>query len=160
MDLNLNQDTHVSVNRHVMWTAHFPLDDPRKFDLSTPNQATRAYMRIFNPITGVSPRGKQIVQDCNKVYTSMEIVCQAGGIRVDGVGERRGGGREHRQQAPRRIGGYLPWKSDPFVYGTILEIHQDAMEARLGSMRLSAAKLVDVEEEEDDGKEDQNSEEE
>ena len=42
MDETLNRDTHTAVNRHVAWTAALPIDDERKFDLSTPLHATRA----------------------------------------------------------------------------------------------------------------------
>jgi len=82
----------------------------------------------------------------------METVRRAEGIRVDGVGERHGGGREHHQQNPRAAGGFRPRTSNPYDYSANeLDIHEDAVNACIDSMHCSTALcVVDQEEEEDD----------
>ena len=115
------------------------MDDERKFDLSTPLRATRAYKKIYDPDTGIAPSSSRILQDCDKVYESMETIRKKKGIRVDGVGERHGGGRDHRLLAPRAAGGYRPRLSDPHDYSKAFAIHVDAVEARLDSMHRSTA---------------------
>ncbi len=46
-DLSLNKDAHEDTNRHVVLTHELAEDDPRKFDLSTPNRGSWAYQRVL-----------------------------------------------------------------------------------------------------------------
>ena len=141
LGMPLNEETWKgkAVNRHFIWTANLSVDDERKFDLSTPLRATRAHKKIYDPDTGIAPSSSRILQDCDKVYESMETIRKEKGIRVDGVGERHGGGRDHRLLAPRAAGGYRPRLSDPHDYSKAFAIHVDAVEARLDSMHRSTA---------------------
>jgi len=136
LDNSLNNDLHESNRRHIAWTSRLEIDDPRKFDLSTPIRGTHAYTRIWND---VCPSSRRILQDVNKVFTSMETVRKAEGVRVNGVGECHGGGRDHRMTNPGRRGGYRPRTSDPMDYSSKWEIHPDTREARLAALRYSAS---------------------
>jgi|Transcript_29455 hypothetical protein len=111
-DNSLNQDVHLSVDMHVAMTHDLEIGDPRKFDLSTPKRDTDAYCHILiHPITEGVPSSKRIIRDCEKVLESMEIVRQAGGIKVDGVGNRKGKHEDTR-------GGYMPrkWRGNDYRF--------------------------------------------
>ena len=49
-DLNLNQDVHLAVQRHVAATKEFLDEDERKFTLSTPKRGAKAYLKVINPV--------------------------------------------------------------------------------------------------------------
>jgi hypothetical protein len=103
LDTVLFMDVHYRVNRHVMITDSLYEDDPNKFSLSTPKRVSDAYLRILSPTSGGSPCSDRILQDCLNWREHLEIIREAGGAMVEGVGNRR----EHRRRnVPRSKGGW------------------------------------------------------
>lgn len=47
LDSSLNRDVKVAVHDNVRFTSDVPVDDPRKFSLATPEEGTRAYLRVL-----------------------------------------------------------------------------------------------------------------
>ncbi|CAJ1934686.1 unnamed protein product [Cylindrotheca closterium] len=88
-DNNLNQDAHVSVERHVGITSVYEKGDPRKFSKSTPNEGARAYKRVLHPTEGVAPTPKRIVQDCMLWLQALEEIRKSKGTLND-FAKRRG----------------------------------------------------------------------
>jgi hypothetical protein len=99
-------DIHVIARYHVAITSHLPNDDPQFFSFTTPNEISRAYLRLVDPVTGGAPSSTRIVQDCEKWVRSLETKIQAGVKMVQGFG--RNGHRE-RSHGNKR-GGYQPKK--------------------------------------------------
>lgn len=66
LDETLNMDIHASARYHVAITSHLPNDDPRKFSFATPNEISRAYLRLVDYVTGGAPSSTRIIQDCEK----------------------------------------------------------------------------------------------
>ena len=90
-DTSLNRDVHCAVDRHAVMTAD--LDDekyPEKFSLSTPKRGSLAYHRILDPDTGGVPSSNRIVQDVEKVPKAFMAIWEVRGIKVDGLGNRKG----------------------------------------------------------------------
>jgi hypothetical protein len=118
LDETLNMDIHASARYHVAITSHLPSDDPRIFSFATPNEISRAYLRLVDLVTGGAPSSTRIIQDCEKWVSSLEIIRQAGGKMVQGFG--RNGHRE-RSHGNKR-GGYQPKKPQ----GPAKWVHSDA----------------------------------
>jgi hypothetical protein len=93
LDETCNADIHSSTRYHISITSRLQKDDPRKFSFATPNEISRAYLRITDPITGNAPSSKRIIQDCLKWLDNLEVILKAGGKMVEGFG--RNGHREH-----------------------------------------------------------------
>jgi hypothetical protein len=139
-DNNLNQDVHLSVNHHVLFTSLYDEDDERKFSLSTPKRASFAYRRILHPETGVAPSSDRIVHDVDLVFKNlMKIHLESGkklnltsrpGRRFESFdGERRGGKRTKKV-----------WKD--------MVLHPHAIEGRKMKLETSRERFEGVEESE------------
>ncbi len=63
LDNTLNKDIHKAVIRHMAATMKLDDDNPRKFSMSTLKRGSLAYLRVSNPIEGVAPTNKRIIQD-------------------------------------------------------------------------------------------------
>jgi hypothetical protein len=55
LDASLFSDAHACVNRHVLITEALSELDVNTFSLVTPMRFASAYLRILNPVSGVSP---------------------------------------------------------------------------------------------------------
>jgi hypothetical protein len=86
LDEALTMEIHASPRYHVAITAYFPNDDPIKYSFSTPNESSRAYLRLVHPVTGVAPSCNRIVQESEKFIRSLKKIRQAGGKMVEGFG--------------------------------------------------------------------------
>ena len=81
-DASLNWDVDCSNNMHVLLTSHFPRDDPHKFRKDTPNQISKAILRLCNPTTGIVPCSRRIIEDVKRVLSSLRTIVEAGGAVV------------------------------------------------------------------------------
>jgi hypothetical protein len=112
LDETLNMDIHASSHYHVTITSHLPNDDPIKYYFSTPEEITRAYLRLLDPATGGAPSSTGIVQDCEKWIRSLGKIREAGGKMVQGFGRnghresshgnKRGGCQAKKPQGPAK----------------------------------------------------------
>jgi hypothetical protein len=64
--------------------------DDAKFSLSTPARVSTAYLQVIDPETSGSSSSERILQDCKKWMGSLEVIREAGGAIVEGVGNRSG----------------------------------------------------------------------
>jgi hypothetical protein len=95
-DTLLNQDVKKAVKHHVNLTHDLHEDDPKKFTISTPNRGSSAFCRVLENI----PTSKRIIHDVRKVFESLEIVRNADGKKVQGVGNSNYG-RRHIKVRPK-----------------------------------------------------------
>jgi hypothetical protein len=65
-------------------------DSKEAFSLSCPKRGRSAYLRIWDPVNGVGPSSKRIIQDTHKVVDAMGIINVAKGAFVDGLAQRPG----------------------------------------------------------------------
>ncbi len=102
LDNSLNQDIHVAVRRNTMWSLvlrkFVSHGDNRLFSMATPRLIAAAYTRAVNPITGISPSPKRIVQDVNKAVNAILVIFNAKGVYVEGLASGRTGGHRHTSQ--------------------------------------------------------------
>ena len=70
-------------------------DDPRKFSMSTPKRGSSAYLRVNDPFQGVAPTSERIIQDIDRVFDSMVLICAKKGCVIDDGSTQNG----HRQEA-------------------------------------------------------------
>ena len=105
LDNTLNKDTKESVARAVVISKALCSDagDARVFAMTTPKEGSRAYNRIFDPVTGVAPTPSRIVEDIDRVFASKRVVFKARGAHVPGLANRSG----HRKPPGRT--GRNPW---------------------------------------------------
>jgi hypothetical protein len=82
-DNNLNQDAHLMVSHHVMFTSSYEEDDERKFSLSTPKRASYAYRRILDPDTGIAPSSERILHDVDLVFVNLMKIHEAEGSKLN-----------------------------------------------------------------------------
>ena len=83
-----------------------------KFDLSTPKRGSHAYCRILHPVTGGVPSSHRILRDVDKVFESMAMVMKAQGIKIDGLGNRKGK-RQEESPCQETRGGKRTKKKEP-----------------------------------------------
>ena len=93
-DCSLNQDVHVTVDNHSCYFRAIPKDHAlyaKRFDKSSPSIMLKSYLRILDPVTGVCPSSKRIIQDITRCWGDhIDIICAHGGAAVDGIGSRNG----------------------------------------------------------------------
>ena len=87
LDASLNKDVHELVSRHCLLLRRTmrklnQKEDARTFSLSTPKQATSAYFRVYDAITGVAPPSERILQDIDGMWKALEIVAEAKGVYI------------------------------------------------------------------------------
>jgi len=98
LDNSLNQDVHKAVRTHVaisLATVAEDKHDPRLFSTATPKLGSKAYLRVFCPETGVSPRPERIIQDVHKVIHACKEIHAAKGVYVPGLAGGRVPGHRH-----------------------------------------------------------------
>jgi hypothetical protein len=92
LDNCLNKDVHEHVQTHIMMSLACEVnrDCKEAFSLSCPKRGRSAYLRIWDPVNGVGPSSKRIIQDTKKVVDAMRIIKDAKGAFVDGLAQRPG----------------------------------------------------------------------
>ena len=87
LDTTLNKDVHECARRHVVMSrsgAAHGCRDARLFFFTAPKEVARTYRRVFDPVNGVAPKPKRIVQDVKR--TSVGSDCPTRGVPAcDGV---------------------------------------------------------------------------
>ena len=69
LDTSLIKDVHESSRCHVVTSrsgAQHGCRDPRHFSFATPKEVARTYRQVFDPVDGVAPTPKRIVQDIKR----------------------------------------------------------------------------------------------
>ena len=101
LDSNLFADLETMVRWNVAGTFELPKDHPDKFDLSTPPKAWSAICRTWEH----APTSARIIEDIDRVFTSIEAVVAARGKAVD-YGKVRHGRRlrEHWRAEKAKVG--------------------------------------------------------
>ena len=93
-DCCLNQDVHVAVDNHSSYFKAIGKDHPlypKRFSKATPSIMEKSYSRILDPVHGVCPSSKRIIQDIERCWGShIDIICEHRGKAVDGIGSRNG----------------------------------------------------------------------
>ena len=128
LDASLNRDIDCSYDMHVLLTAHLDKEDPRKFRKDTPKHISKAILKLYDPITGVVPRPKRILEDCWRVVSSLKTIVEAGRKIVPGLVNRNG----HRNKANQGRK-YYPKKKDQVIatmteMGIFSDVQKIAME--------------------------------
>ena len=128
LDASLNRDIDCSFDMHVLLTAHLKRDDPRKFRKDTPKNISKAILKLYDPVTGVVPRPKRILEDCWRVISSLKTIVEAGGKIVPGLVNRNG----HRNKVNQGRK-YYPRKKDQVIatmteMGIFSDVQKIAME--------------------------------
>jgi hypothetical protein len=99
LDNSLNQDVHNAVKKHCLlsMTIHDPNNphDDRLFSMATPKEAARCYERICDPVTGVAPSSKRILEDVKRVINAFHVVFKHEGAYVEGLAGGRVAGKRH-----------------------------------------------------------------
>ena len=92
LDNCLNKDYHELVQTHIMMSLECKVDQDSKeaFSLSCPKQGRSAYLRIWDPVTGVGPLSKRIIQDTQGVVDALKIIHAAKGAFVEGIAQQPG----------------------------------------------------------------------
>ena len=89
-DNSLNRDLKCSHDLSVSLTNHLPMSDPRKFSKYTPKAISRGILKIFDPVSGCSPRPDRIVQDIKRIPEALAEIVKVGGGIVPGLADRNG----------------------------------------------------------------------
>ena len=93
-DDNLNQDVHITVANHSLYFKAVPKDHPMhrlRFSKSSPAIMLKSYLRILDPVTGICPSSKRIIEDISRCWGKhIDMICQHGGAAVEGIGDRNG----------------------------------------------------------------------
>ena len=85
LDTSLFQDVKEAACKHVAMSLtirNLGVKDDRLFLTSTPKEAWQAYSHVFDPVSGVAPTPKRIVQDIHRVYDAWWGIFKAEGVYV------------------------------------------------------------------------------
>jgi hypothetical protein len=94
----------------VLLTAHLEKDDPRKFQKNTPKNISKAILKLYDPVSGVVPKSKRIIEDCWRVVSSLQTIVKAGGKIVPSLVNRNG--HRNKNNSGRK---YYPRKVDQVI---------------------------------------------
>ena len=131
LDASLNRDIDCSYDMHVLLTANLEKEDPRKFRKDTPKHISKAILKLYDPVSGVVPNSKRIIEDCWRVVSSLNTIVKAGGKIVPSLVNRNG--HRNKNNAGRK---YYPRKTDQVIanmdeMGIFKETQQIAIEENL-----------------------------
>ena len=90
LDNSLFRDVRTSMDTHVGMTSVLALDDPLRFSKATPREIMSTLDRLWDPVTGVTPKPSRIVQDINRLKENFLLIVESHGDIVDGVADRNG----------------------------------------------------------------------
>jgi hypothetical protein len=79
--------------------------DARAFSLSTPKEGSRSYLRLYDPVNGIAPTSRRIIQDIEGVRAAMIKICDAEGAFVKGLADRAGKRHISCGSAKKKSGG-------------------------------------------------------
>ena len=71
--------------------------DTRLFSFATPKEVARTCRRVFDPVDGVAPKPKRIVQDVKRAISAMKTIHEHRGAFVPGLAGGRVAGHRHVQ---------------------------------------------------------------
>ena len=83
----------------------------RRFHRSTVPKQSKAYLRVMDPVTGVSPTSAQIITDTKKCFgKNLRDIWEVKGIIVPGAGNHRGHHADEAvdREVERRGGEFRP----------------------------------------------------
>ena len=142
LDAHLNQDVHSSHDFHKILSEDLPENDPKKFSGSTPHRLASSYLRLFHPITGVTPSSKRIIDDVTRVIDSLEKVRGAQGCIIDESSAKRKGRRYEASGLTTRGGKRTKQSQNEYLrylQKQCNEVHDDLLDHWKAKMQQSAA---------------------
>ena len=94
LDCSLFKDVDDAVARHIAVSCWVPKDHPdynKRFSRSSRVISRSTYFRILDPVTGVSPSSRRIIQDVDRCWGKHILaIIKAKGCCVRGLGSRVG----------------------------------------------------------------------
>ena len=106
-DLRLNNDVHQSHDDHIQLTSDLPEDHPLKFSGSTAQRMSSSYCRLLDRSKGgCIPTKARVLQDINRIPTSMQRILDAKGTLIEDTSNNRGRRHVQRGEKQRREGRY------------------------------------------------------
>ena len=138
-----NKYLHKAVDCHVRYTHSFHKLDPKKLSTPTPRKGKPAYLRILDPIDGISSSREGIISDTYDVLISIMYIVEAEGFIIPGVKNVRNVWKVQRREywgsketnyRGKSVG--ILAKDD---YGAIPKgkVHKDAHVAKVMQLKLS-----------------------
>lgn len=93
-DCSLNHDVHSTVEFYSSLCRWVPKDHPlylQRFGKASTKVMRESYLRVLDPVTGVCPSSKRIVQDITKCWGKhLDLICGVRGAAVKDLGNRVG----------------------------------------------------------------------
>ena len=127
LDTALNKDVHECAWRHVVvsWSgAVHGCRDALLFSFVTPKEVARTYRRVFDPVDGVAPKPKRIVQNAKRTISTVATIAEHQGVFVPGLAGGCVAGRRHVRttaKTSKHHGG----KREKKKWGDNFPIHKD-----------------------------------
>ena len=127
LDTTLNKDVHECARRHVVMSrsgAAHGCRDTRLFSFATPKEVARTYRRVFDPVDGVAPKPKRIVQDVKRAISAMKTIHEHRGAFVPGLAGGRVAGHRHVQTTAKTSDNH-GGKREKKEWGDNFPMHKD-----------------------------------
>ncbi len=120
--------------------------DDRIFSMATPALMSSAYHRVYDPVNGVSPSSKRILEDIYGVFVAMKIVVEKKGVYVQWLAE--GTGRRFIKSKKKMGHGGKRKAMGPSsgCLADVTKMHPTLREM-MAEARVKRAKVADTEEE-------------
>ena len=126
LDNSLFRDLRCSFDYHVTMTCMLPREDQRRFSKVTPKLICSAIKRLWDPVKGVVPKSRRIVQHILRLQESFMFVVEADGRVVPGVCDRNGHRRRSTEGDQRK---YQARLEDQSAAGLDkIDLHEDAVQ--------------------------------
>ena len=124
-DCSLNADVHSCVEFYSTVCKWLPKEHPlypQRFSKSSYKVMLSSYLRVLDPVTGVCPSSKRIVQDITRCWGEhLDKICEKGGAAVKNLGNRVG---KRKLEGLKKRGGKRvkkEWKMLDNLHRDILE---------------------------------------
>ena len=95
LDASLNKDVHKMVDNSCLLSSNTTkrlgnAKDEREFSMANPTEISKSYPCVFDPVAGVAPSSKRIIQDIDGVFDAIKIVAGKKGVYMQGLAEKAG----------------------------------------------------------------------
>ena len=126
LDNSLFRDFRCSFDFHVTMTCMLPRTDPRRFSKATPKLIGLAVKRIWDPLEGVAPISRRIVQDILRLTENFNTILLHEGRVVRGICDRNGHRRKSTEGDGRCYHARLEDQSAVSI--DKIDLHKDCVE--------------------------------
>ena len=147
LDNSLFRDFRLNLSLNVAASWFLEKNDPKKFSLATPNDISKAFVRLWDPTHGTSPTSTRIMQDVHRIPKSLFKIAELNGKIVPGLANRNGHRKEKTEKTSKNFYKQNMTLEEMGIHHSLVDNLQSrymAEKARFENVMQENVQLVDV----------------